>query len=156
MPGFYDLINNMKRILTIFTLLGLCLTCFGSEKMETEFEARFKAFIEAKNLKPDVLKEIWIIGDSPFSQIHGTQGSLEQTMARGISSFEIVEIYSGMKEGIMNPVEIEGETYQVNLKPYKMMQIEYVEKIEGGSAGWSYLLGERNGKLYMVGLRKIK
>lgn len=35
-----------------------------------------------------------------------------------------------------------------------MMQLEYIEKIEGGSAGWSYLLGERDGKLYMVGLTK--
>jgi len=144
----------MKKLITILTLLSLGLACFAAEEIETEFEVRFRTFIESGNVSMDALKEVWLYEDTPTKQFIGTQGNFESTISRGLSSLEIVDIYPMMVERIKKPMTIEGTEYAINLEPYKMVEIKYRNKIEGGSAGWSYVLGKSEGKLYMVGLKK--
>ena len=144
----------MKKIIPIITLLCIALSCLASEGMETEFETRFRTFIESENVSMNALKEIWISGDTPTKQFVETQGNLEATISRGLGSLEIVEIYPMMVDRIKKPMMIEGTEYVINLEPYKMLEIKYKNKIEGGSAGWSYVLGKHGDKLYMVGLTK--
>ena len=149
-----DLRKNMKKIITILTLFSIGLTCFASDEMEAEFEARFRTFIESRNVSMDALKEVWIYEDTPTKEWIGTQGNLVATISRGLDNLEIVDIYPMMVERIKKPMTIEGTEYAINLEPYKMVQIKYKDKIEGASAGWSYVLGKSEGKLYMVGLKK--
>ena len=144
----------MKEIITLITLFSIGLTCLASDEMEAEFEARFRTFIESGNVSMDALKEVWVYEDTPTKQFIGTQGNLEATISRGLDSLAIVEIYPMMVERIKKPMTIEGTEYAINLKPYKMLEIKYKNKIEGGSAGWSYVLGKSEDKLYMVGLKK--
>lgn len=143
----------MKKIITLITLFSIGLTCLASDEMEAEFEARFRTFIESGNVSMDALKEVWVYEDTPTKQFIGTQGNLEATISRGLDNLAIVEIYPMMVERIKKPMTIEGTEYAINLEPYKMLEIKYKNKIEGGSAGWSYVLGKSEDKLYMVGLK---
>ncbi|CAA6697445.1 Unannotated [Lentimonas sp. CC19] len=154
MSPLNDLRKNMKKIITLITLFSIGLTCLASDEMEAEFEARFRTFIESGNVSMDALKEVWVYEDTPTKQFIGTQGNLEATISRGLDSLAIVEIYPMMAERIKKPMTIEGTEYVINLEPYKMLEIKYKNKIEGGSAGWSYVLGKSEDKLYMVGLKK--
>jgi hypothetical protein len=144
----------MKNIITILTLFSIGLTCFASDEMEAEFEARFRTLIESGNVSMNALKEVWVYEDTPTKQFIGTQGNLEATISRGLGSLKIVEIYPMMVERIKKPMTIEGTEYAINLEPYKMLEIKYKNKIEGGSSGWSYILGKSEDKLYMVGFTK--
>ena len=144
----------MKKIITILALFSIGLTCFASDEMEAEFEARFRALIESENVSMDTLKKVWLYEDTPTKQFIGTQGNFESTISRGLESLEIVDIYPMMVERIKKPMTIEETEYAINLEPYKMVEIKYKNKIEGGSSGWSYVLGKSEEKLYMVGLKK--
>ncbi len=145
----------MKTIITIFTFLSLGLRCVASDAMEQEFESRFRAFIDTADVSMDALNEVWLYGDTPSKVFLGTQKNLESIVFRGLGSLKIVDIYPMMLERIEGTVTLEGGEYVINLKPYKMLEVEYTEKIKGGSAGWSYVLGEQEGQLYMVGLKRL-
>jgi len=144
----------MKKLITILTLLSLSLTCLASDEMEQEFEARFRAFIESGDVSMDALKAVWLYEDVPPRLFSGTQKKFESTISRGLGSLDITEMYPAMVELIKNPSVIEGAEYLGNLEPYKMLDIRYKNKITGGSTGWSWALGESEGKLYMIGHEK--
>jgi len=145
----------MKKIITAIILFSLALTCIASEEIEKEFEARFKAFIENKSLNPEELDKVRMKADSPpQNQTLHSMRNFEQAMTRGISSIKLVEIYPMMKERVSKPIEERGVKYVLNIKPYKMLEVEYIEKIEGGSSGWSSLIGISEGKLYLAGFER--
>ena len=145
---------NMKKIITTIILCSIGLTCFASDEMEEEFEARFRAFIESGDVSMDALKAVWLYEDAPPMLFIGTQKKFESTISRGLGSLEITDIYPAMVELIKNPRAIEGVEYLGNLEPYKMLDIRYKNKINGGSTGWSWALGESEGQLYLIGFRK--
>ena len=144
----------MKYILITITALLLSSSVQASEEMETEFIERFKLFIQTENLSQENLKKVWLYEDTPTQEFVRSSAKLEATISRGIGSIQIIDIYPALKNGMAEPFEMEGDTYRINLTPYKMLEIEYVKKIEGGSAGWSYVIGESDGKLYLVGMKK--
>ena len=146
----------MKKILVILiTLLFLAGSSLGSEEMEQEFIERFEEFIAAKDLNFRKLQEIWIPGDAPVMEFNSTQQDLQITMLSGIKEIQFIDIFPVIQKGIDEGIEIEGERYKVNLPPYKMLSIEYKKEIEGGSGGWSMVVGEKRRKTVPRGTREI-
>ena len=148
--------HNLTNLQSITTLL-LSLSCFASENMESEFLKRFEAFIQEGNFSKEKLNEVWRVQDTPPKLFAQTLDGLKELKEQGIGETRFHEIYPAMKEGISKPMEVEGKTYTPNLTPYKMVEIKYSAKIplkNGSKTGWSYVVGESGGKLYMMGLRE--
>lgn len=145
----------MKYILFSITTLLLSLSCFASDKMETEFLERFDAFIQKGEFSKEKLNAVWLVQDTPPKLFTQTLDGIKELKKQGIGESKFHEIYPAMKEGMSQPMEIEGKTYTPNLTPYKMVEIKYSTKIQvenGSKTGWSYIVGESEGKLYMMGL----
>jgi hypothetical protein len=146
----------MKYILISITTLLLSLSCFASEKMETEFLKRFDALIQEGDFSKEKLNAVWRVQDTPPKLFTQTLDEIKTLKTQGIGESKFHEIYPAIKEGMSQPMEIEGKTYTPNLVPYKMVEIKYSKKISvenGSKHGWSYVLGESEGKLYMMGLK---
>ena len=144
-----------KTLVILITLLFLVGSSLGSEEIEQEFIERFEEFIAAKDLNFRKLQEIWIPGDAPVMEFNSTQQDLQITMLSGIKEIQFIDIFPVIQKGIDEGIEIEGERYKVNLPPYKMLSIEYEKEIAGGSGGWSMVVGEKDGKLFLAGLEKL-
>ena len=143
---------KIPPFLLLAALLATATHLPASEEMEKEFKERFRAFIEAGDVSRQALETVWLYEDTPTREFIRSQGKFESTIARGLETIEIVDIYPQMREGLDDPVQLEGATYVINLEPYGMLEATYRQEIEGGSDGWSYVLGKKDGKLYLVGL----
>jgi len=145
----------MKYILLSITTLLFSLSCFASEEIESDFLKRLEAFIQEGDFSEEKLNEVWLVQDTPPQLFAQTLDGLKELKKQGIGESRFHEIYPAMKEGMSQPMEIEGKTFTPNLTPYKMVEIKYSTKIaveNGSKTGWSYVLGESEGKLYMIGL----
>ena len=156
-PQLIDLQKNMKYILLSITTLLFSLSCLASEKMEMDFLERLEAFVSQGDFSKEKLNEVWLVQDTPSELFAQTLDGLKELKKQGIGESRFHEIYPAMREGMSQPIEIEGKTYALNLTPYKMVEIKYSAEIpaENGSiTGWSYVLGESDGHLYMMGLKE--
>jgi len=157
-PALDDLRDNMKYVLISITALLLSLSCFASEEMESDFLERLEAFVSEGDFSKEKLNEIWLVEDTPPAMFDDTLKGLKKLKKQGIGETRYHEIYPSMKERMNQPMEIEGKTYTSNLAPHRMIEIRYLKKItsENGfdEKGWSYVLGESEGRLYMMGLRE--
>ena len=148
----------MKHILITITALLISLSSYASEKMETEFFERFEAFIEQGDFSKGKLNSIWLVQDTPPKLFSQTLDGLKELKEQGVGESRFHEIYPAMKEGMSKPMKLEGKTFISNQKPYKMIEVKYLKKtsVENGSkTGWSYVLGVFEGKLYMMGMKKL-
>ena len=147
----------MKYILLSITTLLLSLSCFASEEIEIDFLERLEAFVGHGDFSKEKLNEIWLVGDTPPAMFADTLAGLKELKEQGIGETRYHEIYPSMKERMSQSMEIEGKTYASNSMPYKMLEIKYSTKIpveNGSKTGWSYVVGESEGSLYMMGLQE--
>ncbi len=149
----------MKHILITLTAVLISLSGYASEKMETEFLERFKAFIQQGDFSKGKLDSIWLVQDTPPKLFSQTLDGLKELKEQGIGESRFHEIYPTMKEGMSKPIELEGKTFISNPTPYKMVEVKYSKELplgNGSKTGWSYVLGVSEGKLYMMGLKEQK
>ena len=147
----------MKYILLSITSLLFSLGCYASEEMEMDFLKRLEEIISKGDFSKENLNQVWLVQDTPPKLLAQTLDGLKELKKQGIGETRFHEIYRAMKEGMSKPMEFEGKTYTPNLTPYKMVEIKYSTKIpveNGSKKGWSYVVGESEGKLYMMGLRE--
>jgi hypothetical protein len=147
----------MKYILLSIASLLLSLSCLASPEIESDFLERLEAFVDEGDFSKKKLNGIWLVQDTPPKLFAETLDGLKELKKQGIGEFRFHEIYPSMKKRMSQPIQVEGRTYKLNLTPYKMVEIKYSKKIpaENGSiTGWSYVLGESEGKLYMMGMEE--
>ena len=75
---------------------------------------------------------------------------LEEVILRGIKSVRYIPVFPGLKDGW----KIEGGVYLSNLKPYKMVAIQYKDSLKNGSTGFALLTGMKDGKIMICGFKK--
>jgi hypothetical protein len=138
--------------------LVLCLALFvaslahASEALEQDLITRVRAIEESKDMA--LFEAVFQGGDMPMKDWVFQAKQFELMIARGIEEITFVEIYPAMLPDIQNGFTENGVDFIPNVKPYKMLEVRFKPGIKNGSAGFSVLVGERDGKLWISGLKK--
>jgi hypothetical protein len=145
----------------LLTILSGCSSSpMSPEEKEARFVERFQMFIKNGDFSEQKIKDVWLFGDAPEAVRSRTISEFQKLKEQGIGETRFHEIYPKMLEGMKQPFELEGELYMPNLEPYKMIEVIYAEEIDvehGSENGWSMVLGESEGRLYLMGYeRQIK
>ena len=143
----------MKKI-TFITLLFLTCLARADDAQEADLSARIRALESKRDMA--LLDTIFKGEDMPIKDWMALSHEFQLMIAQGIDSISYREIYPVILEEIKNGIAIEGEHYEPNVKPYKMIEIKYKDGIKNGAAGFSIVVGERDGKLWVTGYRKTK
>lgn len=150
----------MKLILLSVTALLIFGSCCASEEMEFEFLERFETFIQEGDFSKEKLNTVWLFQDTPPKPFTETLDQFKRLKEQGIGKSDFHEVYSRILEDIAHPIEIEGKKYLASPPPYKMVRIDYSKKDalddEIARTGWGYVLGEVEGRLYMIGFKRAE
>lgn len=146
----------MKTRITFIILIGLFCPAFlqANEKSEADLIALVRKVEASGSLAS--LSEVYLSEDAPPSMSMSTHKNFEAIITRGIERIGFIEIFPMMKERASKPMTIEGKEYSINVVPYKMLEVIYSKKIEGGSSGFSVIVGEKDGRLWIAGLTEKK
>lgn len=146
----------MRFHLLLLALIGFLTPAFlhADEKAEAQFIALIREMEASGSMKS--VMEIYLPGDAPSDLALNTHRNLETIVTRGIESIGFVEIYPNMKAGLTEAMTIEGRDYVINVEPYKMLEVMYSKKIEGGSSGYSVVVGKKDGRLWIAGFKAVK
>jgi hypothetical protein len=143
----------MKK-LAFISLLLLSVIARADDAQEADLSARIRAIESARDMA--LLDTIFKGEDMPIKDCMALSHQFQLMIAQGIGSISYVDIYPVILEDIKRGITVEGQLYEPNVKPYKMIQIEYKDGIKNGSAGFSIVVGDRDGKLWVTGYRKTK
>jgi hypothetical protein len=145
---------KIHHILPILTVI--MSSAFGqiSTKEEAAFLDQIQDIVKSGSLKS--LSEIYQPGDSPQREVLEVNQSFEALISRGLESAELIEIFPMMKESLLKPMQMDGKSFTLNVKPYKMIELKFKTKIEGGSSGFTLVVGERDGRLWIAGFNEQK
>lgn len=143
----------MKKIIFIMSLLVASSTR-ANEALESDLAARIRAVEKAKDMA--LVDAVFKWEDMPTKECMALSNEFQLMVAVGIERITYEEIYPVILSEIKNGITLDGVRYEPNVKPYKMIQITYKDGIKNGSSGFSTLVGERDGKLWVSGYRKIK
>ena len=144
----------MKKILLLI-LIAISSHCMASEADEKDLIARIQKFIAEKDM--ELLKPtIWDYEQMPLAQVMDTFKDFQILALAGAESMEFTEVYPIMKEQYFKPHKIGDSTYELNVAPYKMLEMRYKRVFKNADYGFSAITGYRDGKLWITGLRKVK
>lgn len=146
----------MKIHVILFAIIGLFAPALlhANEKAEADLIALVRKIEASGSLAP--LSEVYLSADAPLSMSMSIHKNFEAIITRGIERIGFIEIFPMMKERASKPMTIEGKEYSINVAPYKMLEVIYAKKIEGGSSGFSVIVGEKEGRLWIAGLKEKK
>ena len=146
----------MRFHLLLLALVGFLAPAFlhADEKAEAEFIALVREMEASGSMKS--VMEIYLPGDAPSDIALSTHKNIESIISRGIESIGFVEIYPNMKAGLTETMTIAGRDYVINVDPYKMLEVRYAKKIEGGSSGYSVVVGKKYGRLWIAGFKAVE
>jgi hypothetical protein len=146
----------MKIHILLITIIGLLTPAFlcANEKAEADLISLVRKIEASGNLT--TLSEVYLSEDAPLSMSMSTHKNFEAIITRGIERIGFIDIYPMMKERASKPMTIEGKEYSINVDPYKMLEVVYSKKIEGGSSGFQVIVGEKEGRLWIAGLKEKK
>lgn len=144
--------KNTLLVLITLTLITASPLC--ASEQETEFIERFRSVIEAEDMTPHKLLDIWSFNESTthYVMYMRIRGSIKDAMLRGIEDIEIVDF--SIPEGTPKNI-LEGVTYEYKPTPTKLLSVTYKKKMEGAAFKWSWALGEVGDKLYLVELSPV-
>ena len=125
---------------------------------ELDFISRLKAFQKAGDMAQ--MRNIYEINFAP--QDTGSsmlacmdEQKLEDLVLLGIKTVKFEPVFPALQNIIKNGWNIEGGRYVPNLKPYKMLSVEFQTPVKNGSIGFSILTGTKDGKIMICGYKKI-
>ena len=145
-------------IVALGLLIMVALNISAQETpQEQDFISRLKAFQKAGDMAQ--MQKIYEIGfvQDDGSVMLATMNSqkLEDLILRGIKSMKFEPVFPALQDIIKDGWNLEGGRYVPNLKPYKMLTVEFRTPVKNGSTGFSILTGTKDGKIMICGYKKI-
>lgn len=145
----------MWKVIAYFSFFSVFQLLGANEFLEIEFQERLFSFVENEDMSQKELLKVWNIQDSPFQERSSTFESLERMVLKKIKTIDFVDIDKKMALEMAKSFEIDGESYLINLTPYKRIVVKFNKVIKGASSSYSTIVGIKDEKLYIVDLKKI-
>jgi hypothetical protein len=124
---------------------------------EQDFISRLTTFQKAGDMAG--LRNIYELGgvqDTGSAMLAGMNGEkLEDLILRGVKSVKFEPVFPVLQDFVKNGWNIQGGSYIPNLKPYKMLTVEFKTPVKNGSIGFSILTGTKDGRILICGYKKI-
>ena len=117
------------------------------QEQEQDFKARLLAFQQSSDME----QATNICEQGSPTLLDKSDDRLEQVIVRGIKSIKFRELLPFMKSN--KGINLDGSVYVLNLKPDKLVIVDFPTTITNGSSGFGLVTGVKDGRIMICGYK---